>query len=114
VNRARGIFLRTALAVLCFAAWLGAEPVSELHPTNYVNDFAHVLQPGTASELNDLCQQIDQKAHAQIAVVTINTLDGQPIESYAVQLFQKWGVGNKSTDRGVLILIAIKDHRYRT
>ena len=49
----------------------GAQPVSQLRPTDYVNDFAHVLDPGTIAQLDSICQQIDQKAHAQIAVVTI-------------------------------------------
>jgi uncharacterized protein len=107
--------VRILLALVCVAtALLHAEPVSSLHASNYVNDFAHVLSSQTVSELNDVCQQIDQKAHAQIAVVTINSLDGNDIDSYAVDLFQKWGIGSKATNRGVLILFAIKDHRYRT
>jgi uncharacterized protein len=106
---------RIFLAMFLFAAvWLRAEPVSQLHPSNYVNDFAHVLSAQTVSELNDVCQQLDQKAHAQIAVVTINSLDGNDIESYAVDLFKQWGIGSKSTNRGVLILFAIQDHKYRT
>jgi uncharacterized protein len=106
---------RLFLAIFLFAvAGLRAEPVSQLHPSNYVNDFAHVLNDQTVSELNDVCQQLDQKAHAQIAVVTINSLDGNDIESYAVDLFKQWGIGSKSTNRGVLILFAIQDHKYRT
>ena len=46
--------------------------------------------------------------------MTINSLDGQDIDGYAVDLYKQWGIGNKSTNRGVLILIAIKDHHYRT
>lgn len=110
----RAIFAVLFAAVIAFPLVATAESVSQLHPDNYVNDFAHALGPDTESELNELCQQVDQKAHAQIAVVTINTLDGRDIESYAVELFQKWGIGSKTTNRGVLILIAIKDHRYRT
>jgi len=106
---------RIFLAMFLFAAvWLRAEPVSQLHPSNYVNDFAHVLSAQTVSELNDICQQLDQKAHAQIAVVTVNSLDGNDIESYAVDLFKQWGIGSKATNRGVLILFAIQDHKYRT
>jgi uncharacterized protein len=115
MERARGI---VAIAIVFAGLWgpicAHAEPVSQLHPTNYVNDFAHVLSPETTAELNDVCLQIDQKAKAQIAVVTINSLDGRDVESYAVDLFKQWGIGNKSTNRGVLILIAVKDHRYRT
>jgi uncharacterized protein len=99
------------ILLLSIAAW--AEPVSQLKPTGYVNDFAHVIDPATKAQLEDVCLQIDQKAHAQIALVTINTLDGSDIESYAVDLFHKWGIGDKSSNRGVLILYAIQDHHAR-
>ncbi len=100
-----------AMLLVVLAAF--AEPVSKLKATDYVNDFAHVLNQNTIAQMDDICRQIDQKAHAQIAVVTIHTLDGSDIESYAVDLFHQWGVGSKSTDRGVLILYAIDDHRAR-
>jgi uncharacterized protein len=103
--------LAALVVLLSVVAW--AETVSQLKPTGYVNDFAHVLNPGTASQIEDLCTQVDQKAHAQIALVTINSLDGSDIESYSVDLFHQWGIGSKSTDRGVLILYAIQDHRAR-
>lgn len=90
-----------------------AEPIPTLKPGNYVNDFAHVLSPATVAQLNDAARQIDQDAHAQIALVTINTLDGSDIESYAVELFHQWGIGYKGTDRGVLILYVIQDRRAR-
>jgi uncharacterized protein len=99
--------------LLVVASFLRAEPVSQLKPTGYVNDFAQVIDPNATTQLEDICRQIDEKAHAQIAVVTINSLDGSDVESYAVDLFKKWGVGGKSTDRGVLILLAVKDHQYR-
>jgi uncharacterized protein len=103
--------LVAVMVLLSAVAW--AEPVSQLKPTGYVNDFAHVLNPATASQIEDLCHQVDEKAHAQIALVTINSLDGSDIESYAVDLFKQWGIGSKSTDHGVLILYAIGDHRAR-
>ncbi len=90
-----------------------AEPIAQLKPTDYVNDFARVLDQNTIAQMDDICHQIEEKAHAQIAVVTIHSLDGSDIESYAVDLFHQWGVGSKSTDRGVLILYAIDDHRAR-
>lgn len=103
-----GVF---AAVLLVLAAQ--AEPVAQLKPTDYVNDFAHVLDQSTIAQINEICRQIDEKAHAQIAVVTIHSLDGSDVESYAVDLFQKWGIGSKSTNRGVLILYAIDDHRAR-
>jgi uncharacterized protein len=100
-----------AFVLLAIAAW--AEPISQLKPTGYVNDFAHVLDPNTIAQIEDICHQVDEKAHAQVTLVTINSLDGSDIESYAVDLFKQWGIGSKSTDRGVLILYSIQDHRAR-
>jgi len=106
-----GLLLAVVVSLLTIG--MHAEPVSQLKPTNYVNDFAHVLDANSTAQMNDICQQIDAKAHAQIAVVTVNSLDGSDIESYAVALFKQWGVGSKSTDHGVLILYAIQDRRAR-
>ena len=105
--------IRVAIVLLVLPLLLSAEPVSQLHPTDYVNDFAHVLDPTTIAQLDNICQQLDQKAHAQIAVVTVNTLDGSDIESYAVALYKQWGIGSKATDHGVLILLAVQDRTYR-
>jgi uncharacterized protein len=106
-------FTAIAIVLLAFTLTLHAEPASQLKPTNYVNDFAGVLNPNTVVQLNGISQQIDEKAHAQIAVVTIKSLDGSDIESYAVALFKQWGIGSKATDHGVLILLATQDRRYR-
>jgi uncharacterized protein len=103
-----------AIVLMATAAWLQAEPVAQLHPTNYVNDFAKALDPNTIAQLDDICQQIDTKAHAQIAVATINSLDDADVVSYTVDLYQKWGIGAKGKDRGVLILVAVQDHKYWT
>jgi uncharacterized protein len=86
-----------------------AEPVAKLKPTDYVNDFAHVLDQNSIAQMDDICRQVEEKAHAQMTVVTIRSTDGVEIDNYAVDLFQKWGVGSKSTNRGVLILYAIDD-----
>jgi len=55
---------------------------------------------------------VDEKAHAQIAVVTVKSTDGQDIVSYSVALYRKWGIGQKGKDRGVLILLATQDRKY--
>ncbi len=109
-------FVKTFLvlvAVLAVGFALRAEPVSQLHATGYVDDFAGVLDASTVTQLTSICQQIDEKAHAQIAVVTIKSLDGSDIDSYAVSLYKQWGVGAKATDHGVLILLAPQDRKYR-
>ena len=105
--------IRVAIVLLALPLLLWAEPASQLHPTDYVNDFAHVLDPTTIAQLDNICQQLEQKAHAQVTVVTVNSLDGSDIESYAVSLYKQWGIGSKATDHGVLILLAVQDRKYR-
>jgi uncharacterized protein len=92
-----------------------AESVSTLPaPTGYVNDFAGVLNPSTKYSLENLCTQVDRQAHAQIAVVTIKTIDGdQSIEEFATALEDKWKVGPKGTDRGVLMIFVMTPRRGR-
>ncbi|MEO6119402.1 MAG: TPM domain-containing protein [Terriglobales bacterium] len=107
---ARVLVLLLALA-LAPAAW--AEKVSDLKPTNYVNDFAGAMDAGTVNKLNLLGLEVESKTKAQIAVVTIKSLDGETIEQFAVDLFKAWGVGGKQDNRGVLILLAVSDRKYR-
>ena len=100
------------LLCLCSSV-LRAEKVDQLTPSNYVNDFAQVLTPDTQQRLNSELKDLDQRAGAQVSVVTVKTLEDQPIEDFANQLFRKWGIGGKKSNRGVLILFAIQDRRYR-
>jgi uncharacterized protein len=101
--------------LLAPAGWLEAEKVGDLPaPTGYVNDFAGVLSPTTRQSVEDLCTQVDRQAHAQIAVVTIKTLDNdQSIEEFATALEEKWKVGVKGTDRGVLMVLVMNPRRGR-
>src|SRR3984957_7957102 len=106
-----------AIVLLTFAPSLvvTAESVNTLPaPTGYINDFAGVLSPSTKSSLENLCTQVDRQAHAQIAVVTIKTLDNdQSIEEFATALEDKWKVGPKGTDRGVLMVLIMTPRRGR-
>jgi len=99
------------MVLVCVGAAL-AEPVASLKPSNYVNDFAGALREKTKTDLNELCRQLDEKGGAQLAVVTINSTDGEDIFNYAVSLYQKWGIGKKGKDTGVLILLAVQDRKY--
>jgi uncharacterized protein len=107
-------WLSIVLLLLAPAMPVAAESVKSLPaPSGYINDFAGVLSPTTKESLESLCTQVDRQAHAQIAVVTIKTLDNdQTIEEFATELEDKWGVGNKD-DRGVLMIFIMKPRRGR-
>ncbi len=92
-----------------------AERVEDLpKPTNWVADFAHVLSPETTARLDSLCGNLSHsKANAQIEVVTIKTLDGDDIDDFTSRLEERWKIGKKGSDRGILMLFAIQDHKRR-
>jgi uncharacterized protein len=108
-------WLAVVLLIFAPSVVLTAESVSSLPaPTGYVSDFAGVLSPSTKAGLENLCFQVDRQAHAQIAVVTIKTLDNdQPIDEFATALEEKWKVGAKGTDRGILMLVVMNPRKYR-
>jgi uncharacterized protein len=107
--------------LLALVALVGAPPCfsqtqapTQYKPQGYVNDFANVLSQATRDQLTAISKEVDEKAHAQIAVVTVPTTNGQPIQDYTFDLATKWGVGPKQSNRGVLILFAVNDHKYWT
>jgi uncharacterized protein len=107
---------RVALAAIILCATALCQPVKSLpKPTDYVSDFAHVMSPAVIQKLDRVCGQVDHEANAQIAVVTVTTTADEPIEEYAVDLYQAWGLGKKGikegSDRGVLILVAVNDRK---
>jgi len=108
-------WLAVVLLIFAPSVVMTAESVNTLPaPTGYVSDFAGVLTPSTKTNLENLCTQVDRQAQAQIAVVTVKTLDGdQSIEEFATALEDKWKVGKKGTDRGVLVLFVMNPRKYR-
>jgi uncharacterized protein len=101
------------LLILLVVAPVRPEKTDQLKPQGYVNDFAGVLSQSAKDRLTALCAEVDQKAHAQIAVVTVKSLEGQPVEDFTIDLATKWGVGPKQSASGVMILLAVNDHASR-
>lgn len=90
-----------------------ARAVSYPQPVGYVNDFAHVYSDQFRSQLESDLSQFDQQTGNQLAVATISDLQGEPIEEYAVKLFEQWNVGKKEQDTGLLLLISKNDRQVR-
>ncbi|MDP2691804.1 MAG: TPM domain-containing protein [bacterium] len=79
-------------------------------PKGYVNDFANILSDETEQQITEIIQEIKDKTSAEVAVVTIESLEGYEVNSYAVEMGRAWGIGNKERDDGVLFLTAVQDH----
>src|ERR1700676_2342045 len=109
------LFTIACLSVLLFLAALPAiaENPKDIRPTGYVTDLAAVISPDTKARLEALCREVEEKTGAQIAVVTVHSLDGESVENYSVNLYKQLGVGSKRDNRGVLLLVAADEHKYR-
>lgn len=83
------------------------------NPPKLVTDQAGVLTPEQLQALEAKLVAIDDSSSNQIAVVILSSLEGQPKEEYATKLFREWGIGNKKTNNGVLVLVAIQDRQIR-
>ena len=100
------------LLLFAVAACSGIEPKDLPKPTDYVSDLAHVLSQEGIQQIDQVCGNFDHsEADVQVAVVTISSLDGADIAQYARDLANTWGVGRKG--RGVLVLLAINDRKWR-
>ena len=97
----------------CSFAFAAGLDTSKLKPTGYVNDFAHVIDAGSAAQIEAYCGNVERATGAQFAIVTVDSLEDEPVEDVAVRLFKEWGIGKKGTDEGLLLLLAIKDHKNR-
>jgi uncharacterized protein len=90
-----------------------AEDIKKIHPTGYVSDLAGVIAPDAKARLEALGTEVEQKTGAQMAIVTVRSLEGESVDNYAVDLFKQLGVGGKKDNRGVLLLVAPHERKYR-
>ncbi len=85
------------------------EPTREF----YVNDYANVLSKETEDFIMNNSAKLANATNAQIVVVTVKSLEGKDIETYATDLFRKFGIGSEKEDNGLLILLALQERKAR-
>ncbi len=99
--------------LLITASLSAAEDIKQIRPTGYVSDLAGVIRPEAKTRLEALCAELEQKTGAQMAIVTVQSLEGESVENHAVELFKQLGVGGRKDNRGVLLLVAPTERKYR-
>jgi len=90
-----------------------ASAVSYPQLSGYVTDNANMIDPSYEAKITQLAGAIEKETTVQIAVVTIESLEGESMEMYAVNLFEKAGIGKKDKDNGLLIIVAKQERDYR-
>ena len=88
------------------------EPPSK--PVAYVMDLAGVISAETRARLNAYLKELEQKTGAQMVILTVDSLDGASIDDFSIQMaHDRWKLGQKGKDNGLLLVVAIKDKKYR-
>ncbi len=82
-------------------------------PTGFVQDYAKMLSPDQVNQLETKLEAYEKQSTNEIAVVTVPSLDGEPIENLAQEIFTHWGIGKKDKNNGVLLLISLSDRKTR-
>lgn len=101
----------------CFLLFLGGQvfsqkPVPELWGIR-VHDDAHALKTETVDQLEKELKAYEDSTSNQIAILIVQSLDGEVLEEYTLKVAEKWKLGQKGKDNGVLLLVAVDDHKMR-
>ena len=104
-------FLSIILLVFVFASSGFALSVPKL--TNPIVDNASLISDGVELNLNQQLMDLSDSTGAQLAILTIPTLDGEVLESYSMKVVEDWKLGSAEKDTGVLLLIALEERSIR-
>ena len=110
----RGIALLFAVLIAVSLCGCG-EGDDFIKPTEafFVNDFADVITPEDEQIICAQGKALQEQTKAQAVIVTVNSLDGQPVEDYAYEIGNKWALGDEAEDNGIVILLSVSDREYR-
>ena len=78
-----------------------------------VSDFAGIIEDSYIEKIDSYIQDIEEKTTLEIAIVTLKSLGGRPIDEFALEIFNKFGVGKKNNNNGILLLISAGDSKFR-
>jgi uncharacterized protein len=96
-------------AIILFAFALQAQEIP--NPKGYVSDFAGIIDGNAGAQISGMIQSIEASTGAEISVVTLPSLEGRDIQELSVEYYQKWGIGKKGQDNGVLIMVAPNERK---
>ncbi len=80
---------------------------------NYVNDYADILNQEEENILNKELKDLDDKSSSEMTILTINSLNGDSLEDYSIDVARNWGIGKKDLNNGILLLIVKNDRKIR-
>jgi len=104
-KRSAFFFIFFLICFFFYPGYIFSQDVNYPEHSGYINDYANLLDSGSRSQLEELVYKIERETGSEIAVAIVDSLQGVTVEEYAVELFEKWGIGKEKEDNGLLILI---------
>jgi len=102
---------------LIFFALFAVAETADSYPvpkySHYINDYAHIIKPTHQQKLQRFMQSLQRQTGVEMAVLTMRTIDREPIDNFALETFNTWGIGKKGKDNGVLLVLVIDDETAR-
>lgn len=110
----RAILLGVIVLFVCGAATVGHSVEIPVLPAAPVVDLAGIIDNDAESKLNRYLRELETKTGAQMAILTIDSLEGQALEELSITIaHDQWKLGQKGKDNGVLVVVALNDKKYR-
>ena len=78
-----------------------------------VNDYANMLSPAASQRLEQTLADFESSDSTQIVILTINSLEGESLEEYAIKVAEAWRIGQTRLDNGAILLIARQERKVR-
>ena len=78
-----------------------------------INDLANLLSSGEEAQLERLLEEAENKTTSQFALLTLQSLQGESLEDYSIRVAEKWKIGQKGLDNGVIVIIAMAERKIR-
>ncbi len=105
--------LMAALLVISSATTACWAAVDLPTPRHYVEDYANVINSTHERSLNGILQELEQKTGVQYIILTVQTMGGLPIEQFSIELAEKWKLGQKGKDNGMIFVLSKNDRKWR-
>lgn len=100
-----------AIVILLLPALASALDVPQLR--GYVNDYAGILSAGTVQQLEETLSGFERSDSTQIVVLTVSSLEGDDLETFAIRVAEAWLIGQKGKDNGAILLVAKAERKVR-
>lgn len=111
----KNVFIKLLIIFFILINILNIKAFAVVGPTSdfYVNDYAGLLSTETKDYIINANKKLYSQVQAQIVVVTVPNLGDSSLEEYATQLFRNFGIGDRTKNNGILLLLALEEREFR-